>query len=109
MLPRTALSQRRKLKEGEEEQSGLPEELNAVQNERYKLILGSDGGAELYDLLADRWERSNLAGTGIADQQALAAELDRMLATMARLRDPGTGAPVDAETERELRSLGYIR
>jgi arylsulfatase A-like enzyme len=109
MLPRTALSQRRKLKEGEEEQSGLPEELNAIQNERYKLILGSDGGAELYDLLADRWERSNLAGTGIADQPALAAELDRMLATMARLRDPGTGAPVDAETERELRSLGYIR
>ena len=109
LLPRTALSQRRKLKEGAEEQSGLPEELNAVQNERYKLILGSDGGAELYDLLADRWERSNLAGTGIADQQALAAELDRMLATMARLRDPGTGAPLDPETERELRSLGYIR
>ena len=109
MLPRVALSQRRKLNERDPEQEGLPDELSAIQNERYKLILGSEGVAELYDLLADRFERINLAGTGIADERALAAERDRMLKTMARLRDPATGAPIDPETERELRSLGYIR
>jgi len=105
---RPALSQRRKLAEAEAGQEGQPEELDAIQNERYKLIVGSDGGAELYDLLADRFERSNLAGTGIADELVLAAERDRMLATMARLRS-GPGAPLDPDTERELRSLGYLR
>jgi arylsulfatase A-like enzyme len=109
LQPRMALSQRRKLKEAEERESGLPEELDAIQNERYKLIVGSDGGAELYDVLADRWERTNLAGTGIADERALAAERDRLFASLPRLRGPGTGAAVDAETESELRALGYIR
>ncbi|MFN7976654.1 MAG: sulfatase-like hydrolase/transferase [Vicinamibacterales bacterium] len=59
---------------------------------------------EFYDLAADPGERSNLYETRRADADAIAR---RLFALRAKGR-PAAPAAVDADTERRLRSLGYV-
>jgi arylsulfatase A-like enzyme/tetratricopeptide (TPR) repeat protein len=59
---------------------------------------------ELYDLLADPGETTNLAGTRGADVERLRAKLVSLDAT-----PPGAGgAPADAATLAQLQALGYM-
>ena len=59
---------------------------------------------ELYDLPADPGERTNL----YSDRPDDARRLARRLTDLRAAGRPPTPAPPDAETERRLRSLGYV-
>lgn len=70
-----------------------------------KLIITTDGGAELYDLLADPKELANLA----ASDSAAAGELRARLAAWIRSEmAPTVAAELDPEVIETLRSLGYV-
>jgi len=76
----------------------------ALRTPRWKLIRLPDGGSELYDLVNDPGEHTNLAAT--SDQTAaLASRLDQWAANApppppTAGRDPTLGA--------KLRQLGYV-
>ena len=53
--------------------------LDAVRGPRYKLISGSDGGEELYDLVADPGETKNLADAKPAELERLRKALNAFL------------------------------
>jgi arylsulfatase A-like enzyme len=60
---------------------------------------------ELYDLVADPHQRTNLAGTGVPVEAELRALLDEIRPSGRRRRAPDDGA--SAEQERVLRERGY--
>jgi arylsulfatase A-like enzyme len=95
--------------------------LRAVEAEGMRLICGSDGQRELYDVVADPGETRNLLASG-SDHPAtarLTALLDEFVRRGAEIRplppppDHTEAAPPitddDQELLRRLRSLGYIR
>ncbi|MBW2268867.1 MAG: sulfatase [Deltaproteobacteria bacterium] len=77
----------------------------------HKLIWGSDGRHELYDVVADPRETRNL----VADEPEVAKALERRL--NALLEEHGTAltelppprGEMDPDVERSLRELGYVR
>ena len=85
--------------------------LRAVRSHDLKLIVGSDGSRELYDVARDSLELENLIG-----RDEYAAESMRLQALLqdrfrACQEDPTVeSAPIelDERTLQELRSLGYI-
>ncbi len=74
-----------------------------------KLIRGSDGRVELYDMRVDPGEQHDLAGsTRSADAVSrLTAMLDRWIAAHPPVRSPET--PESREDRTRLRTLGYLR
>lgn len=87
--------------------------LDAVLEDGFKLIEGSDGSAELYALGSDPDERVDLAQdpASAARRDRLSARIDELERSLAR---PGAApaaadAPVDSATEEALRALGYVR
>jgi arylsulfatase A-like enzyme len=79
--------------------------LDAVRTAEAKWIAGSDGARYAFDLSADSGERRNLADTG--GFETLAARLDAWIAaTQPAEREPAK--PINDETRRRLRSLGYV-
>jgi arylsulfatase A-like enzyme len=85
-------------------------ELQAAVSRRYKIIRGSDGREEIYDLVADPREEHPL-DAGQVDEAAvkgLAAFL-ALSRTPADSPTPADGSlPTDPETIEALRSLGYV-
>ena len=92
--------------------------LRAVESDGWKLVWGSDGRHELFDLGADPNEATNLAGAaGVAlRERTLADRLARFVeaaggdaplpvAAGAPPLDPG----LDDESRARLRELGYLR
>ncbi len=81
--------------------------LRAIRTEEHKLIRGSDGLVELYDLREDPAERLNLA----EEERALARDLGDALDAWADSFDhaaaDGSVEMTDA-TEQRLRELGYL-
>jgi len=73
----------------------------ALVSDWVKLIEG-DGNVELYDLKADPGEERNLAADQPDAVAALRAETERLIAG-------GSEAGPAAETEDQLRSLGYVQ
>jgi arylsulfatase A-like enzyme len=76
----------------------------------WKLILGSDGQRELYDLARDPDERCDLSGTsaGTARADALETELQRILERITRGKERGPDvSSMDEVTRLEMRKLGY--
>lgn len=86
--------------------------LVALRTERHKLITGSDGAVELYDLAQDPAELVNRA----ADAPETVAELRSLLAEwQTAAGKPASQPPVDAkppavtdEVAARLRALGYL-
>jgi hypothetical protein len=78
----------------------------ALQDERYKYILWTDGPHELYDVRRDPYEMENLIGTGLPAEDVLRrALLDRIDALKPVVAgDPGEA---DAAAREHLRVLGY--
>lgn len=72
-----------------------------------KLILGSDGAAELFDLVVDRDETFDLAMESATRVQAMTDQLDAHLRAVTRTRAPHETAPVDAVTQEALEAIGY--
>jgi arylsulfatase A-like enzyme len=82
----------------------------ALRRDDWKLIRG-ERGAQLYRLSDDPGEQRDLAASEPARAAELAARLDALEQSAARLRDsftaPQHGA-LDPETARELEALGYL-
>ncbi len=85
--------------------------LVAVRTETHKLIAGTDGTVELYDLVNDPGEQVNVAGA--APERV--AELRRLLAEWRAgvgLQGAGPGAPgmpaIAPEVAARLKALGYL-
>ena len=77
----------------------------ALRTPRWKLIRLPDGsGTELYDLVNDPWERTNLAATS-DETAALAARLDRWAANAP---PPPPTTATDPTLRAKLRQLGYV-
>jgi arylsulfatase A-like enzyme len=85
--------------------------LRAIRQGRLKLIWGSDGKTELYDVQADPEELTDLS-----TDEEYAEELRQMKAQLSALMSECSGQSsterpieMDQEQMRQLRSLGYIR
>ncbi len=77
----------------------------------HKLIWGSDGKHELYDVSADPGETRDLWAAEPEVAQALQRRLDRLVEEHA-VAPAGGSAPdrvVDPDVENSLRELGYVR
>jgi len=87
--------------------------LRAVQQGHHKLIRGSDGDLELYDLAADPAEARDLAAARPELAAALATALDEWVAKLPPLDpDRRRGGPASGLSRgrlEELRALGYLR
>jgi arylsulfatase A-like enzyme len=85
--------------------------VRALVDGDHKLVWGSDGRHELYDLTVDPTERDDLAG---AEPDRVAELVGRLTAIIApfdrpRVEETPPAAPVDAKIEEQLRALGYTR
>ena len=87
--------------------------MRSIQIGSDKLIWGSDGRHELYDMARDPGEYRNRIDAEPVLARTLAAELE---AWMERFNRLGAAPPfqpppleLDADAEERLRSLGYIR
>jgi arylsulfatase A-like enzyme/Flp pilus assembly protein TadD len=76
--------------------------LTGILRERMKLI--DLPVPELYDLAADPGERQNI----YASARDRARDLERRLDTVTRTAAPAAPAPLNADAEARLRSLGYV-
>jgi arylsulfatase A-like enzyme len=74
-----------------------------------KLIDGSDGRRELYDVARDPGEAEDLAARDSAHVADLARVLGHFRAGLGRRGGDAAAPALDAETREELRSLGYIQ
>lgn len=84
-------------------------ELRALTLDRRKLIRGSNGSVELYDLEADPAESKNLAASAGADAERLGGVLDRQLAALTPWTGQDSQPPqFSPEHLRRLQALGYV-
>jgi arylsulfatase A-like enzyme len=79
----------------------------AIYRDPWVLISRSDGERELYDFRADPNEERDLATTRATVVTELSAELGRF-EDEVRPRFEHEAAPLDEETRRRLRALGYL-
>ncbi|MEZ4637264.1 MAG: sulfatase-like hydrolase/transferase [Caldilineaceae bacterium] len=86
--------------------------LTAIRTAQHKLITGSDGGVEFYDLIDDAAESTNLAATSAAT-----AEMQRLQTLLHAWQDDArvsaadeSSMPVeiDPAVEAQLKALGYL-
>ncbi len=83
--------------------------LRALTHGRYKLIRGSRGRVELYDLDADPTESQDLAAAGHPEVARLSDLLDRQLAALKPWKNSGVEPPqLSPEHRRRLQALGYL-
>jgi arylsulfatase A-like enzyme len=88
--------------------------IKALINKDMKLIWGSDGKHELYDLRKDPEEKENLIASQEYSQSA--RELLDLLNTLVKKYDlkiqkapPAKDEEIDEETIKRLKSLGYVK
>lgn len=97
--------------------TGEPGALRMLRTERYKLLFQTarPEASELYDLQLDPGEQTNVFQT---DHAASSRMLDALATIVAKLEQEAaaSGSPVDRElqgldpeTEKQLRSLGYLQ
>jgi arylsulfatase A-like enzyme len=88
----------------------LARDLVSVRDGRWKLVRGSDGTAQLFDLTADPSEDLDVRSDHPAETARLGEQLDRRLAEWAAWEgDAAEVTPEErAEIERRLEDLGYI-
>ena len=83
----------------------------AVQQGRWKLIVGADGEQELYDLIDDPTEQRNLIDRETHHAHRLRRLLSRMMQDNDRLlrqASPGESLELDDEVREQLEALGYL-
>ena len=82
--------------------------LRSLHEGNWKLIVGTDGRNELYDLDADPSETTDLVKERPEQAQAMEARLRTLLDEMPKIGDAEATGELDAETRDQLRALGYI-
>jgi arylsulfatase A-like enzyme len=85
--------------------------LRAIRNGRLKLIWGSDGNVELYDIPADPEELTDLSGNAdyAEELEQLKAQLSEQISGCIGQSRTEQTIQLDEEQIRQLKSLGYIR
>ena len=81
--------------------------LRAIRIGEEKLIRGSDGSVELYDLADDPEETNDLAPSRPGHVESLAGELDAWLGSFDHARHDES-VTMDAGTKQRLEDLGYL-
>jgi arylsulfatase A-like enzyme/tetratricopeptide (TPR) repeat protein len=81
-------------------------ELHALRSPRYKFIQAPR--PELYDLVADPGEKTNVFGQHRQLASDMARELDRLMTGTAKGAPAPEAANLDKETLERLASLGYV-
>ena len=80
----------------------------AVRTNRYQLIFNAfNGRQELYDLLTDPEQMTNLISEDPAAVEPLAEILEQLSAGSSRIAKPNA-VRIDEATQKALRSLGYV-
>jgi arylsulfatase A-like enzyme len=82
--------------------------LRALRTDEHKLVRGSDGTIELYDLAADPHESTDVAAANPALVDSLTDTLDEWLDGFERA-DVDRSVELDADRKEHLEELGYIR
>lgn len=82
--------------------------LSAAVSQRWKMIRGSDGAIEVYDLAADPHETKPVA-LQESDPRTYDALLAFLEHTDGSSTTPGSGLPTDPATLDALRALGYTK
>jgi len=82
--------------------------LRAIRTEEYKLVRGSDGAIELYDLAADPQETTNVAATNRDVVERLSDTLDEWLDSFEH-SDTDEDVRIDEARKQQLEELGYLR
>jgi arylsulfatase A-like enzyme len=82
--------------------------LRAIRTDRWKLIRGSDGSTELYDIKSDPDESENVAGGHKGVVADLERELDEWLDSFEHADSSGEVSMRD-ETAQRLEDLGYLQ
>lgn len=82
--------------------------LRAVRTSQHKLIQGSDGLDELYDLDTDPDETYNLKESRPDLVNTLAAELDRWQDDLIPAMSTGEAPEFEVQVRERLRALGYL-
>jgi hypothetical protein len=82
--------------------------LRAIRTDEWKLIRGSDGSTELYQVVSDSVESENVAGQNPDVVETLSEELDKCLDSFEHAQ---SDAPVELspETKSRLEELGYLQ
>ena len=80
----------------------------ALREGSLELIVGGEGGPELYDLATDPGELRNLADDEPARVRALRSRLDAFLAERPWRGERLAPRPIDGEYARQMRALGYF-
>lgn len=85
--------------------------IRALRIGPHKLIWGSDGRHELYDVAADPGETRDLSGSAPETAQRMQAALEALVARYAADTPPPAppAGALDPDTEANLRELGYLR
>lgn len=81
--------------------------LRSVVSGEAKLIVGSDGARELYDLEGDPLETTDLSAADAETLRQLQELLDGRLETLRSFRPERTGALVPTSLREQLEALGY--
>jgi arylsulfatase A-like enzyme len=109
-LPEQAMEKFPKTKRADQVLAPFRRRMRSLQVGNDKLIWGSDGKHELYDVKEDPGERTNLVAPGSQPTEVL---MDRLEALIGRLRSEPIPSPerkpMDEKTEEALRSLGYVQ
>jgi arylsulfatase A-like enzyme len=82
--------------------------LRSLHEGNWKLIWGTDGRHELYDLAKDPLETNDLVKQHPEKVKALEARMQAMLEEMPQVGEAEEAGELDAETQDQLRALGYI-
>lgn len=82
--------------------------LRAIRTNEYKLVRGSDGTTELYELRSDPGETTNIAAQNPRLVTELSAKLDGWLDTFEHAETEGDISLGD-ERKKRLENLGYIQ
>jgi arylsulfatase A-like enzyme len=86
-----------------------PGETAALQTNRWKYILRSEGPDELFDLAVDPYETTNLVGEGLSVEVKLRDKLLARHGEIPFVADEESAVAVGEETIERLKSLGYVQ
>ncbi len=81
----------------------------AIRTPKWKWIVSSDRGEELYNLVDDPGERINLAGREEAIKRRFEEKLQTLLDSIPHSAEEAGELSIDSERLEKLRSLGYLK
>lgn len=80
----------------------------SIRDERHKLVLSREGSVQLFDLLEDPAEESDISSGAREVVDRLSRRLDELLGPWPDIGDSSGTADVDPELRERLEALGYL-